>query len=107
MSSVYLRILFEKPGWFVGDVPLTVTLDDRILHQGTFLGGMDHIEQVSAGPHTITTRIELGVIARKREYRFTLGSPADYRSGPERFQADLVYSRFWGNFTGKLKLVRV
>jgi hypothetical protein len=107
VSSAYLRILFEKPGFFVGDVPLTVTFDGQIVHQGGFMGGFDRTEQVPAGPHVITTRIELGPIARTKEYRFTLDGPADYRTGPDRYEARLVYSRFWGNFTGKLKLVRV
>lgn len=107
MRSAYLRILFERSGDFVEDVPLTVTFDGQIVHQGGFMGGFDWTEQVPTGPHVITTRIELGPIARTKKYRFTLHGPADYRTAPDHYEARLVYSRLWGNFTRKLKLVQV
>jgi hypothetical protein len=103
----YLRVVFPDPGFFIGDTFLAVALDGNFIHRGSFLGGFDRIEQVTCGPHTLTTRLELGPIARTREYRFSLDAAADYRAEPPRFQAHLEYSRFWGNFSRKLDVQRV
>lgn len=79
-----------------------MTLDDRVLHDGSFLSGFEATLELEPGPHRLTTRIEVGPFSRSRSYDFVLEADAGYREGPRRYLARLVYSRFWGNFTKKL-----
>ncbi len=87
-----LRIVFPKPGFFLTDVRLTITLDGGVVYDGGFLGGVDVAGQVAPGVHTITTRLDLGIVARERIY--TVEVPSG-----RAVIVTLDYSRFWGNFT--------
>ncbi len=87
-----LRIVFPKPGFFLTDVRLTITLDGLVVYDGGFLAGVDVAGEVAPGFHAITTRIEAGLFARERVY--TVEVPAG-----RPVTVTLDYSRFWGNFT--------
>ncbi|NUP05872.1 MAG: hypothetical protein HOW73_07430 [Polyangiaceae bacterium] len=104
MTPCNLRIIFPKPGFFITDVPLFITLDGRPLYEGGFTSGFDTTVAVYQGPHELTTRIELGAFRRTRQYNFVIDGGAAYRSAPQSYVARLSYSRFWGNFARKLEL---
>jgi hypothetical protein len=93
-----LRVLFRKPGFFITDVRFVIMLDGHVVYDGGFLEGVDLYLPVATGPHVVSTRIDLGMIARSREY------PIHVPPG-QAFSLELEYSRFWGNFTKKPKLV--
>ncbi|MFO0549161.1 MAG: hypothetical protein U0271_12290 [Polyangiaceae bacterium] len=108
MLPANLNVVFVKPGWFMVDVAMTVVLDrDRVLHSGSFLGGIDRVLEVELGPHTLETILDLGAFSRRRSYSFTLEAPTDYRSQRPTYRAVLRYSRFWGNFTRGLAVERI
>jgi len=91
----HLRIVFDKPGFFIVDVRLLVTFDGRTVHDGSFMSGFDVSDEVAAGPHRIAT--EIAPFKRRKTYDVTIGDAPSYT-------ARLRYSRFWGNFTGKIQL---
>lgn len=93
-----LRIVFPKPGFFLADVRLIITCDGHVVYDGSFTSGVELFLPVTAGPHLITTRIDLGGIGRGREY------PIAIPPG-QAFSLELEYSRFWGNFAKKPRLV--
>jgi hypothetical protein len=106
MSEALLRVVFEKPGWFLNDPRVVVTLDDSTLHDGSFVSGFERTVEIAAGPHRLTTAIHVGGFQRKREYEIVIGGAGEYREGAGRWVARLDYSRFWGNFVKKLDLYR-
>ena len=106
MSSTTLRVVFERPGWFTNDPRVTVMLDERALHEGSFLSGFDTTVEIACGAHVLSTAIHLGALRRTREYAFVLADESGYRDRPARHVARLAYSRFWGNFARKLDLTR-
>jgi hypothetical protein len=106
MSEALLRVVFEKPGWFLNDPRVVVRLDESTLHDGSFTSGFERTVEVAPGPHRLTTAIHVGGFQRKRAYELVLGGEGAYREGTGRWVARLDYSRFWGNFTKKLDLCR-
>jgi hypothetical protein len=92
-----LRILFEKPGFFVSDCRLVVMLDAAPVYDGSFMSGLDVQGQVATGRHLLETQIVMGPIVRRKSYAFEI---ADGRA----YVARLRYSRLWGNFKGRLEL---
>lgn len=94
-----LRIRFPKPGFFVTDVRLVLTLNGHVIYDGSFMGGLDLTVPVAVGRHVLATRIDLGGLARTREYTL------DVTPG-HAFSIELAYSRFWGNFKKGAALVR-
>ncbi len=104
MSVALLRVVFEKPGWFLVDSVVVVTLDDRTLYEGSFRAGFEATAEIAAGPHRLTTALQVGAFQRKRAYEFVLDGDGGYRDGTGRWVARLDYSRFWGNFVKKLDL---
>jgi len=93
--AVTLRVVFEQPGFFLGDSGLVVTLDGKLLHDGGFKQGFDVSTSVEAGSHELVTVIRLGPVERTRRYALHVEKPVIAR---------LRYSRLWGNFTSKLEL---
>jgi hypothetical protein len=93
-----LRVFFRKPGFFFTDVRFAIMLDGIVVYDGGFLEGVELYLPVATGPHVVSTRIDLGVISRTREY------PVFVPPG-QAFTLELEYSRFWGNFTKKATLV--
>jgi hypothetical protein len=106
MSAFSLRVVFEKPGYFLNDPRMTVKLDGRTLHDGSMLSGFDRSEKVAPGHHVLETAIHVGLFSRKRRYVFVIGGEGHYREPAARFVARLEYSRLWGNFARKLTLER-
>lgn len=94
-----LRILFPEPGFFLSDARLVIGLNGESLHDGSFKNGFETEVQLSAGTHQLSTRIQMGPLSRQRTYTLEIGDSA-------RYTATLRYSRFWGNFTRKLRLDR-
>ncbi len=93
-----LRITFPKPGFFLVDVRVTIALDGAPVYDGSFLGGVDLSGAVAPGMHTVTVRIHLEPFVRERVYAVEVP--------PGRgVTCELEYSRFWGNFTKKPKLI--
>lgn len=95
-----LRIVLPRPGFFIADARLVVTIDGHPVHDGSFLTGMDVCVPVMPGFRRVGTAMELlGTgIWRSREY------PIDLSSGRSTTLV-LEYSRFWGNFAKTPKLV--
>jgi hypothetical protein len=96
--SSSLRIVFPRPGFFLNDPRLVITLDGLRVYEGSFVGGVDVELPVAPGPHRIETRIEIGPFARQRLYDLLVSLEG------VRCTATLRYSRLWGNFTRSLTL---
>ena len=93
-----LRITFPPPGFFLVDARFTVTLDGHPVYDGSFKQGFDGMFPVAPGYHEIATRIDMGGIARSRSYPIVISPGRGY-------SLLLEYSRFWGNFASKPKLI--
>jgi hypothetical protein len=91
IPPVALRIVFARPGFFVADARLSICVDSVVVHDGSFVAGVDLTCPVTVGAHRIDTCIDLSIARRRRQYAIEV--PA----GPGVTVA-LVYSRFWGNF---------
>jgi hypothetical protein len=92
-----LHLVFPRPGFFLTDVRVTLTLDGQLVHDGTFMSGFDVSVDVPAGRHALTSVIDLGIARRTREW--ALDVPAG------GCDATIAYSRFWSNFSKKLAIV--
>ncbi len=90
-----LRIAFAKPGFFLTDARLTIWLDHGIVYDGSFMTGVDVSLSVMPGPHELATQIQMGPIARRKEYAIEV--PGAVRGT----SVLLAYSRFWGNMKGR------
>jgi hypothetical protein len=87
---VQLRIVFPKPGFFLTDVRLAITVDGVLVYNGSFTAGVDLTGPIAPGPHRIATLIDLGIAQRHRTYDVVI---------PEAgLTFQLAYSRLWGNF---------
>ena len=86
-----LRITFAKPGFFLVDVRLVVTIDGYPAHDGSFKQGLDRAFSVFPGHHQIAIMIDMGGISRNRVYPITI-------MANRRYSLILEYSRLWGNF---------
>ena len=93
-SAVLLTVMFEKPGFFLTDVRIVVSVNGQPIYDGSFREGFERTVEVLPGQHFVDTTIELGALKRTRRY------PVDV--APARgYTVALSYSRFWGNFTKK------
>jgi hypothetical protein len=99
-----LRVVHEKPGFFLTDVPVDLALDGYTYWRASFLQGFVVDCPIAPGPHVLATRLELGVFGRTREYRLEIPPPD--ASGDAVWIAKLDYSRLWGNFSKKLSMSR-
>ncbi|MBX3185521.1 MAG: hypothetical protein KF819_00845 [Labilithrix sp.] len=93
-----LRIAFPPPGFFLADARLVITVDGASVYDGSFKQGVDLLVPVAPGVHAVETLIDVGGITRRRHYSVTV-SPG------RGVTLALAYSRFWGNFASKPKLV--
>ena len=93
-----LRITFPVPGFFLVDARLVVSIDGYPIYDGSFKWGFDGMFPVAPGAHVIATHIDMGGIARSRTYAITIIPGRGY-------SLSLEYSRFWGNFASKPKLL--
>jgi hypothetical protein len=93
-----LRIAFPPPGFFLVDARLVITVDGVQVYDGSFKQGVDLLVPVAPGPHDVETVIATGGITRRRHYTITMvpGRGATL---------SLDYSRFWGNFASKPKII--
>ena len=96
-GPVPFTVSFAKPGFFLMDARLTVTLDERTIYDGSFKAGFEVTEEVLPGDHTLTTRIAVGGTSRHRAYSVQVEPGREHA-------ATLDYSRFWGNFKKGLTL---
>jgi hypothetical protein len=96
----FLRVVWERPGFFLGDPRLLVTLDGTPIFDGGFRGGFDVCVPVAPGWHRVVTAIPvLGTSAwRSRDYSL------DFTSA-RSMTLVLEYSRVWGNFASRPKVV--
>lgn len=85
-----LRILFEKPEFFLTDVRVVLLLDGVTVYEGGFKAGIDVTAPTALGQHRLESIIELGLAKRRRAWAIAVPpSGCDFR---------LEYSRLWGNF---------
>ncbi|MBX3228639.1 MAG: hypothetical protein KIT84_08305 [Labilithrix sp.] len=84
----YLRVVFPKPGFFILDVPVTLTVNGVVAFTGSFMQGFDWWAPLPPGFHTVQTSI-----GGLRNKTFTFGVQEATTT-----IATLEYSRFWGNF---------
>jgi hypothetical protein len=91
----HLRIAFPKPGFFLTDARLTIWLDHGVVYDGSFTSGVDVVVPIAPGHHALATQIEMGPIARRKEYA------VDVPGGAHETSVLLAYSRLWGNMKGK------
>ncbi len=96
-----LRVVFESPGWFLTDAHLTVAIDGDEIYSGSFGSGRDAGFDITVetwpGTHRIYTKIDNGLIERRRAY------PIEVRH--RRAQTiHLDYSRMWGNFARSVEV---
>lgn len=89
-----LRIVFPKPGFFLADARLLLAVDGRPAYDGSFKEGVDVTLDVGPGGHRLESRIEMGALARTKQW--------DIEVGDAPVVAELAYSRFWGNFKKSL-----
>jgi hypothetical protein len=94
-----LCVRFPAPGFFLTDCEFEVDVDGSRIYEGSFRDGFERELPIAPGDHELVTRIRIGPVLRPKRYRFHVDA------GP-RHTATLVYSRFWGNFSRKLKLER-
>jgi len=92
-----LRVVFPKPGFFLADVRLVLTLDGWAVYDGSFKSGFDLLWPVADGPHRVGTVIDIGITKRQRFYDVMIAPNA-------QVTLELAYSRFWGNFKKSPKL---
>ena len=93
-----LRITIPPPGFFIVDVRLVIAIDGYPVYDGSFKHGVDLAFPVAPGRHQITVQIDMGGISRNRAY------PIDVVPG-RGYSLLLEYSRLWGNFASKPKIV--
>jgi hypothetical protein len=86
-----LRVVFPKPGFFLTDVRVSLTLDGAAIYDGGFLAGIDVSVDTSPGPHRIESIINIGIAKRRRAW------DVDVPAGG--CDVAIEYSRVWGNFT--------
>ena len=91
-----LTLRFPPPGFFLADARTIVRLDGTVIYDGSFKSGFEVTVPLSPGPHTLDTVIAMGRLQRTRQYPLTIEPGQSVR-------AELVYSRFWGNFKKQLK----
>lgn len=94
-----LIVHFPRPGFFMADMPVTVTVDGQIVYRGSFVEGFTVPVEVGAGEHVVETAIGLGFLVRRR--RIVISADGT----EEIVTATLSYSRMWGNFEEKCALV--
>ncbi|HHH29245.1 MAG TPA: hypothetical protein ENK57_13005 [Polyangiaceae bacterium] len=97
-----LRVHFDPPGFFLNDPLCTLSVDGRILYEGSFKSGFDVRTEVPPGDVVLETAIG-GPVMRKQQIRLPLGGFGGYR-GAEEVHARLSYSRMWGNFAKRAAL---
>lgn len=93
-----LRIAFPPPGFFLVDARLVIVVDAIVVYDGSFKQGVDLMVPVAPGPHGVETVIETGGITRRRHYAIAVAAGRGSTLA-------LDYSRFWGNFASKPKVI--
>ncbi|MFK7991747.1 MAG: hypothetical protein AB8I08_37365 [Sandaracinaceae bacterium] len=97
-----VRLMFDKPGFFLNDPRVTVEVGERVLYDGSLGEGFDVSVELPPGEHQVRTAILIGSLARRQDIALPLGGPG-YRDAAA-VEAKLSYSRFWGNFSKKVSL---
>jgi hypothetical protein len=94
-----LHVVWPMPSIVIGGIAdVIIMLDGRPVWQVPFEHGVDVIVPTLPGRHRVDVRIHLkGAWERNRGYDLEV-------TGAMRL--DLHYSRFWGNFSKKVKLQR-
>lgn len=94
-----LVVHFPRPGFFMADMPVTVTVDGEVVYRGSFVDGFTVPVELGAGEHVVETAIGVGLLVRRRRLVIPL------EAADEIVTAILSYSRMWGNFEEKCALV--
>lgn len=90
-----IHILFFKPRFFLADVQLVLLLDGATIYAGSFIAGVDMTSPAAPGQHRLESRLELPFMTRRRSW--------DIAVSPSGCEVVLEYSRFWGNFTKRVR----
>lgn len=95
----YLRLVFPRPGFFIGDTQISVAVNGYPVLQTSFTQGFDWWTEMQPGLHVVETSIAAPIgIARKKTYQL------EVRIALVTI-AVLEYSRMWGNLTDRPKSV--
>jgi hypothetical protein len=93
----YLRIIFPKPGFFINDPRVLVTINGRPMVEQSFLQGFDWWTPMQPGFHYVEVGI-VAIVTRSRTYNIEV-RPS------HSTEVLLEYSRMWGNFGSAPKAV--
>ena len=99
--QVLARLTVAWPGAALLHGEIRLSLDGRPFFTGRFEAPFRAECAAPPGDHVLEAAIPIlgSSLLRRREYRLALA--------PGVWEADLRYSRLWGNFAGKLTLRRV
>ena len=84
-------MLFPKPGFFLFDVPVRLSVNGHPVFQGGFMQGIRIDVPMVEGQHWVDVVIS-GPVDRSKRYAILV------RPGCVT-EVELAYSRMWGNFT--------
>lgn len=93
-SGIPLTVMLAKPGFFLTDTRIVVSVNGQTIYDGSFLTGFERTVSVLPGRQFVDAVIEAGPIRRTRRYPIDV-APAN------GYTVALSYSRMWGGFTKK------
>jgi len=91
-----VRVSFPRPGFFMGDARVVLLLDGATIYEGGFKAGIDVTLPAAPAQHRLESRIELGVVKRRRTWDLAVPSAGCV--------VTLAYSRLWGNFAKGVRI---
>lgn len=94
----YLRIIFPKPGFFINDPRVRITINGHPATEQSFMQGFDWWTPMQPGFHYVEVAI-VTLVTRSRMYN------VEVRSGCST-EVVLDYSRMWGNFDSAPKSIQ-
>lgn len=95
----YLRIIFPKPGFFINDPRVRLTIDGRVACEQSFLQGFDWWTPIAPGFHYVELAI-VTLITRSRMYSIEVrwGCSTEVVVGYSRLLVRRGPLPVWGNF---------
>ena len=92
--TMTVRVTFARPGFFIADARVVLLLDGVPFYDGGFLAGIDAVAPAAPGLHRLESIIDIGIVQRRRAW--DVAAPC---------LVALEYSRLWGNFSKKPRIV--
>ena len=104
-----VQLRFAKPGFFLTDAQLTVTLDGNTVYAGSFNEGFETIVEMEPGTHTVKTAVPvIGGLEQTQTSTVHLAESSGSGDGTHPpYALELRYSRLWGNFKRSLTVARL